>query len=196
VGWWLSGRSVRLEHMFDTAEGQGPAGAGVGAGYGDVWPVRPGVVDPVRAAALVEAIEAGVLVWDPAEEALFGPDPEVDVAALFAALDAASATPGAGTASDAGDDADGEGVWPSAAADASDAPAVPTGLPPEVADPRVLVPQRMPSVEDMPPGSELARLLDGADVSAVRAYEPVEAIAGWQRMASWAAARQAAAITE
>jgi Domain of unknown function (DUF222) len=155
--------------------------------YGDTVPLRPGAVDPVRATALAEAIEDGALVWDPAEEALFGPDPDVDVAALFAALDAAAAADGVGESDAAGADATGAAAGPRV---------VPTGLPQDVADPRVLVPQRMPSVEDMPPGPELARLLDEADVSAVGAYELVEAIAGWQRIASWAAARQAAAIME
>ena len=142
--------------------------------YGDTVPLRPGAVDPARATALAEAIEDGALVWDPAEEALFGPDPEVDVDALFAALDAESGN-----------------------AESSDVPdRVPTGLPQDVADPRVLVPQRMPSVEDMPPGLELARLLHDAGLPDVGAYELVEVIAGWQRIASWAAARQAAAIME
>jgi hypothetical protein len=162
--------------MFDTAESQRPAETGAGVEYGQLWPVAPGATDPVRAAAVAEAIEDGVLVWDPAEEALFGPDPDVDVRAVFAALDAESAD--------------------AAAAEAVDPRAVPTGLPQDVVDPRGLVPQRMSSVEDMAPGPELAVVLDQADTAALGAFELVEMIAGWQRLASWAAARQAGAILE
>jgi hypothetical protein len=162
--------------MFDTAESQRPAETGAGVEYGQLWPVAPGATDPVRAAAVAEAIEDGVLVWDPAEEALFGPDPDVDVRAVFAALDAESAD--------------------AAAAEAVDPRAVPTGLPQDVVDPRGLVPQRMSSVEDMAPGPELAVVLDQADTAALGAFELVEVIAGWQRLASWAAARQAGAILE
>jgi Domain of unknown function (DUF222) len=159
--------------MFDDVENQASGGTGA-ADYGCTVPVRPGAVDPARAAALAEAIEDGVVVWDPAEEALFGPDPQVDVRALFAALDAESG-----------------------GAPAADVPAgVPAGLPEGVVDPRGLVPQRMPSVQDMPPGPELARLLDAAELSGVGASELVETIAGWQRIGSWAAAQQAAAIIE
>jgi hypothetical protein len=159
--------------MFDDVENQASGGTGA-ADYGCTVPVRPGAVDPARAAALAEAIEDGVVVWDPAEEALFGPDPQVDVRALFAALDAESG-----------------------GAPAADVPAgVPTGVPEGVVDPRRLVPQRMPSVEDMPPGPGLARLLDAADLSGVGASELVETIAGWQRIGWWAAAQQAAAIIE
>jgi hypothetical protein len=48
----------------------------------------------------------------------------------------------------------------------------------------------------MPPGPVLAGVLDGVDLSGLGAYELVEAVAGWQRIASWAAARQAEVITE
>jgi hypothetical protein len=102
-----------FEQLFDQREGRMFVPS---ADYGDTVPVRPGAVDAVRAAALVEAIEAGVLVWDPAEEALFGPDPDVDVAALFAALDAEAAT-------EAGDGGDGVAVG-----GAADPPTVSTGV--------------------------------------------------------------------
>jgi Domain of unknown function (DUF222) len=184
-GWWLSVPSTRLEHMFDTPESQRPE-TGAGVEYGQLWPVAPGAVDPVRAAALAEAIEDGALVWDPAEEALFGPEPDVDVRALFAALDAGSALGGAG----AGEGADGEDGWPSVAVDAVGTEAA------EMADPRGLVPAHMPRVEDMAPGPELAGLLHQAALSELGAFELVEVIAGWHRLASWAAARQAAAIME
>ena len=71
--------------MFDSARSS--AAGDSGADYGHVRPLAPGAVDPVRLAALVEGVDAGALVWDPAEEALFGPDPDIDVAALFAAVD-------------------------------------------------------------------------------------------------------------
>src|SRR5829696_702469 len=148
-------------------------GPGTDADYGYLMPLAPGAVDPVRLAALVEGIEAGELVWDPVEEALFGPDPDVDAAALFAALDA-----------DAPDTA-----WV-AGRDEAAAPG------PEVVEPSVLVPARMPSVEGTLPGPELATALTAAEVSELGAYELVEAIAGWQRIASWAAARQACAVME
>jgi len=149
---------------------------GAGADYGYAAPLAPGPVDPVRLAALVEGIECGGLVWDPAEEALFGPDPDVDAAALFAALDADA------------EDAD--------APDQEDGPAEAASGLSGMVDPAVLVPARMPGLDDLAPGVDLAGMLDGADLAGLGAYEVVETIAGWQRMASWAAARQAAAITE
>jgi Domain of unknown function (DUF222) len=162
-----------LEHMFDTAEGQTPR-EGAGVDYGHVMPLRPGAVDPVRLAALVEGIEAGGLVWDPVEEALFGPDPDVDAAALFAALDA---EPAAGGQIPPGEES-------------------PQTGPADVAEPSVLVPERLPSVEDMAPGPELATILDAANLPEVGAFELVETVAGWQRIGSWAAAKQATAIME
>jgi Domain of unknown function (DUF222) len=132
----------------------------------------------VRLAALAEGIEAGWLVWDPVEEALFGPEPDVDVAALFAALDAES-----------------DNRSEDAPSDALTASAPPPGAT-EVLEPSVLVPQRLPGVEGMAPGPELASLLHDADQAEVGVYELVEAIAGWQRLASWAAAKQATAIME
>jgi hypothetical protein len=157
--------------MFDPEFQQG----GGAAGYGHVMPLVPGTVDPVRLAAMVEAIDAGALVWDPVEEALCGPEPGVDAAALFARLDDAEP-----------DDANGALV-------PADPPVSDDS---EVADPRVLVPEHLPGVEGMTPGPELASLLDGAQVSALGAYEVVETVAGWQRLASWAAAKQADAIME
>lgn len=68
--------------------------------------------------------------------------------------------------------------------------------PAEPVEPSVRVPSRVPGLEDMPPGPALARVLGAADLSAMGAYEVVEAIAGWQRIASWAAAGQATAIAE
>jgi Domain of unknown function (DUF222) len=154
--------------MFDSARS---SAAGDGADYGHVWPLAPGAVDPVRLDALVESIDAGVLVWDPAEEALFGPDLDVDVAALFAAVDGADS-------------------------ELTETPADAAPRSAGVMDPSVLVPAHMPSVEGMPPTPELAALLDTAGLPKLGAYELVEAVAGWQRLASWAAARQAAAIME
>ena len=72
--------------MFDPVEDHT---AGVGTGYCYTQPLEPGAVDPVRLEALCAEIDIGAVVWDPVEEALFGPDPDVDVAALFAALDGA-----------------------------------------------------------------------------------------------------------
>ncbi len=155
--------------MFDPARSSA-AGDG-GADYGHVWPLAPGAVDPVRLDALVESIDAGALVWDPAEEALFGPDLDVDVAVLFAAVDGADS-------------------------DLTETPADAAPRSAGVMDPSVLVPAHMPSVEGMSPTPELAALLDTAGLPELGAYELVEAVAGWQRLASWAAARQAAAIME
>ncbi len=163
--------------MFDPAESRA-SGDGAGVDYGHVMPLAPGAVDPVRLAALAEGIEAGWLVWDPVEEALFGPEPDVDVAALFAALDAESDNRSEDAPSD---------VWSGSAP--------PPGAT-EVVEPSVLVPQRLPGVEGMAPGPELASLLHDPDPAEVCAYELVEAIAGWQRLASWAAAKQATAIME
>jgi hypothetical protein len=171
--------------MFDTARDQ-PSGGDV-ADYGRVMPLVPGAVDPVRAAALAAGIETGGLAWDPVEEALFGPEPDVDVAALFAALDAESDQPG----SDDPLTASVLDAW-SGDAEAGDVPSPE----PEVVEPSVLVPQRLPGVEDLPPGPQLASLLHDADLAGVGAYELVEAVAGWQRLASWAAAKQATAIME
>jgi hypothetical protein len=162
-----------LEHMFDPASHETPAGNGpAGADYGQLWPLAPGAVDPVRLEALVAGVDAGALVWDPVEEALFGPDPDVDVAAMFAAL---------------------EGL---AGSDLTEAPTDPVPRFADVVDPSVLVPEHLPNVEAMAPGPQLAALLHDADQAELGAYELVETVAGWHRLASWAAARQAAAIME
>ncbi|MGH8774006.1 MAG: DUF222 domain-containing protein [Jiangellaceae bacterium] len=63
-------------------------------------------------------------------------------------------------------------------------------------EPAVLVPSTVPGLEDMAPGATLAQVLEGVDLTALGAYEVVEAVAGWQWIASWAAAGQAAAVTE
>ena len=63
-------------------------------------------------------------------------------------------------------------------------------------EPSVLVPARVPGLEDMAPGQVLAGVLDGVDLPGLGAYELVEAVAGWQRIASWAAARQAEVVAE
>ena len=121
--------------MFDPARS---SAAGDGGGdYGHVWPLAPGAVDPVRLDALVESIDAGAVVWDPAEEALFGPDLDVDVAVLFAAVDGADS-------------------------DLTETPADAAPRSAGVMDPSVLVPAHMPSVEGMSPTPELAALLDTA----------------------------------
>ena len=153
--------------MFDPMEDQT---AGAGAGYGYTQPLAPGAVDPVRLEALCAEIDIGAVVWDPVEEALFGPDSDVDVAALFAALD------GAGP-------------------DLTETPD-PAPMSSDVVDGSVLVPEHLPNVEGMAPGPQLATLLHDADVSELGAFELVETVAGWHRLASWAAARQAAAIME
>jgi hypothetical protein len=153
--------------MFDSGEDQT---AGAGAGYGYTQPLAPGAVDPVRLEAFCAEIDIGAVVWDPVEEALFGPDPDVDVAALFAVLD--------GAGSDLTETAD------------------PAPRSSDVVDASVLVPEHLPNVEGMAPGPQLATLLHDADVSELGAFELVETVAGWHRLASWAAARQAAAIME
>jgi hypothetical protein len=63
-------------------------------------------------------------------------------------------------------------------------------------EPTAMVPAHLPRVESMPPGSVLAEVLAGADLSRLGAYEVVEAVAAWQRLASWAVAGQATAIAE
>ena len=149
-----------------------PAGDGLaGADYGQLWPLAPGAVDPVRLEALVAGIDAGELVWDPVVEALFGPDPDVDVAALFAAADGANS-------------------------DLTEAPSDPAPRFADVVDPAVLVPEHLPNVEAMAPGLQLAALLHDVDQAELGAYELVETVAAWHRLASWVAARQAAAIME
>lgn len=53
------------------------------------------------------------------------------------------------------------------------------------------------AVEDLAPGPELAALLAAHDVSwAADAYDVVEAVAAWERLATWVAAGQAKAQTE
>jgi hypothetical protein len=177
--------------MFDPGQAQTPPPGG-NVDYGYLWPLPPGVVDPVRLEALCAEIDAGAWVLDPVEQALFGPDPDVDAAALFAALDAGSADAGS---ADAGSE--------SAGSAGSDSVGLPDHLPadvpvsgPGLAEPSVVVPRHLPGVEEMAPGPELAGLLHEADVAQVGAFELVETIAGWQRIASWATARQAAAIME
>jgi hypothetical protein len=153
--------------MFDN---QSSETAGGGVDYAFLEPLAPGAVDPVRLAALVEGLDAGVWLPDPEEFALVGPDPDVDPAALFGAFD----------------DADGSDRGLGGGTGASQGPV----------ESSVLVPARVPGLEDMAPGPVLAGVLDGVELSGLGAYELVEAIAGWQRMASWAAARQAEAVAE
>jgi Domain of unknown function (DUF222) len=144
--------------------------AGGGVGYAFVEPLAPGAVDPVRLAALVDGLDAGDWLLDPEEFALVGPDPDVDPAVLAAAF--------------AGGDGDDHGLGERAVV--AEGPV----------EPSVLVPARVPGLEDMAPGPVLAGVLDGVDPAGLGAYELVEAVAGWQRVASWAAARQAEAVAE
>ena len=154
--------------MFELAGGDSAAGAGVD--YAFLEPLAPGAVDPVRLTTLVEGLDAGYGLLDPEEFALVGPDPDVDPAAQFGRFA----------------DAEGSGRGLDGGAGAAQGPV----------EPSVLVPARVPGLEGMPPGPALAGVLEAADLSALGAYELVEAIAGWQRIASWATARQATAIAE
>lgn len=154
--------------MFELAGGDSAAGAGVD--YAFLEPLAPGAVDPVRLTTLVERLDAGYGLLDPEEFALVGPDPDVDPAAQFGRFA----------------DAEGSGRGLDGGAGAAQGPV----------EPLVLVPARVPGLEGMPPGPALAGVLEAADLSVLGAYELVEAIAGWQRIASWATARQATAIAE
>ena len=154
--------------MFELAGGDSAAGAGVD--YAFLEPLAPGAVDPVRLTTLVEGLDAGYGLLDPEEFSLVGPDPDVDPAAQFGRFA----------------DAEGSGRGLDGGAGAAQGPV----------EPSVLVPARVPGLEGMPPGPALAGVLEAADLSALGAYELVEAIAGWQRIASWATARQATAIAE
>src|ERR687897_529636 len=154
--------------MFELAGGDSAAGAGVD--YAFLEPLAPGAVDPVRLTTLVEGLDTGYGLLDPEEFALVGPDPDVDPAAQFGRFA----------------DAEGSGRGLDGGAGAAQGPV----------EPSVLVPARVPGLEGMPPGPALAGVLEAADLSALGAYELVEAIAGWQRIASWATARQATAIAE
>ncbi|MGH8774272.1 MAG: DUF222 domain-containing protein [Jiangellaceae bacterium] len=148
------------------------AATGVLADYAFTAPLPPGAVDPVRLAVLLEGSDAGHELLDPEEFALFGPDPDADTTGVPASLDHLSGA-----------------VAPSTPPEAR---TVPNG----VAEPAVLVPTTVPDLEDMSPGSALARVLETVDTSRLGAYELVEAVAGFQRLMSWAAAGQAAAIAE
>jgi hypothetical protein len=154
--------------MFDN---EGFEAAGGGVDYAFLEPLAPGAVDPVRLAALVEGLEAGDWLPDPEEFARVGPDPDVDPTVLAAAF---AETGG-----------DGYGL--------DERAVVVAGGPVE---PSVLVSARVPGLEGVAPGPVLAGVLDGVELSGLGAYELVEAVAGWQRMASWAAARQAEAVAE
>jgi len=176
-----------LEHMFELPVG-GVPGGGAGADYGFVEPLAPGAVDPVRLAALVEGFDAGGELMDPEEFALYGPEPGVDPVELFGPAEATTLSPG-----DA--DAAGSSVMTAAGACRPLIGSAPSGVDGPV-EPAVLVPVGVPGLEEMAPGVGLAGVLDAADLSVLGAYEVVEAVAGWQRIASWAAAGQAAAIAE
>ncbi|MGH9252215.1 MAG: DUF222 domain-containing protein, partial [Acidimicrobiales bacterium] len=154
--------------MFDSQGSETAARGGVD--YAFLEPLAPGPVDPMRLAALVEGLDAGDWLLDPAEFARVGPDPDVDPAVLLAAFD----------------DIDGDDSKLSEHAVVAKGPV----------EPSVLVPSRVPGLEGMAPGPALAGVLDGVDLSGLGAYELVEAVAGWQRIASWAAARQAEVIAE
>ena len=153
--------------MFDNESSET---AGGGVDYAFLEPLAPGAVDPVRLAALVDGLDAGDWLLDPEEFARVGPDPDVDPSVLAAAF--------------ADDDEDAHELGERAV----------VALGP--VEPSVLVPARVPGLEDMPPGPVLAGVLDGVDLSGLGAYELVEAVACWQRIASWAAARQAEAVAE
>ena len=99
-------------------------------GYAFVEPLAPGAVDPVRLAALVDGLDAGDWLLDPEEFALVGPDPDVDPAVLAAAF--------------AGGDGDDHGLGERAVV--AEGPV----------EPSVLVPARVPGLEDMAPGPVLA----------------------------------------
>ncbi|HET6729742.1 MAG TPA: DUF222 domain-containing protein [Jiangellaceae bacterium] len=153
--------------MFDNESSET---AGGGVDYAFMEPLAPGAVDPMRLAALVEGLDAGDWLLDPEEFARVGPDPDVDPAVLPAAFD----------------DVHGDDPKLGERAVVVQGPV----------EPSVLVPARVPGLEDMPPGPALAGVLEGVDLSGLGAYELVEAVAGWQRIASWAAARQAEAVAE
>jgi Domain of unknown function (DUF222) len=154
--------------MFDNQSSETDAGGGVD--YAFLEPLAPGAVDPVRLAALVEGLDAGDWLPDPEEFARVGPDPDVDLAVLTAAFA----------------DIDGDDYGLGERAVVARGPV----------EPSVLVPARVPGLEDMAPGHVLAGVLDGVELFGLGAYELVEAVAGWQRIASWAAARQAEVIAE
>lgn len=150
---------------------------------------------------MAEEVAAGFGVWvDPVEAAVSGPEEGVDRTELvtppIAPEWAAFAGGGVAAVADAA-----AGATVTLAAEAAGGPHEPTSTAGAAAgeltpDELVRVPALLPGVEQAPGGVELARLLASVEAGEVGAYELVEMVAAWQRVASWAEACQAEAIAE
>lgn len=170
------------------SEAQGAGDSGVPERpSGDVFPLIPGAPDPVRLAQVLAEHEAG---GDSRLEEFFdsgwiGPTPEEELEAVLRMERSADHDPAACVEVPAGfrgPDACPEG---------------PTDLLEALAQhPGARVPARMPSVEELPGGAELAAILACANVSQLGAYELVEFIAGCERVVAAMGALQARGIAE
>lgn len=222
----MSAGLVRIEHMFQEGVPAGPdrdsglAGQPSGAGRvqpgaqrdltsGDVFPLVPGALDRVAFERLQAEYERGDDPWldEFLETGWTGPTPEEEEEIFLldhpelmqpgvggkgtSAVEGSSGETAAGRLADdevADDSGSADDGW---VLDEADDPAA--GL---AFHPAARVPARMPSVEEMPGGAELAAILASTDVSSLGAYELVEHIAACERVAAAMHALQATSITE
>jgi hypothetical protein len=166
-----------------------------GSASGEVFPLAPGALDRVTLERLEAEYERGDDPWldEFLETGWAGPTPEEEEEVFL--LDhpefAGSRVGEGGVESGAG----GEGIDRSA--DGGWGP-VPVDDPAGwlAFHPVARVPARMPSVEDLPGGAELAAILGSTNVSSLGAYELVEFAAACERVASAMHALQATSIDE
>ncbi|HEX5994559.1 MAG TPA: DUF222 domain-containing protein [Jiangellales bacterium] len=175
------------------------SGSNAPAWSGDLFPLVPGAPDAVGSACVLAEYQAGDDPWleEFAESGWIGPAPEEELqASLFHARrlngKGGEQRDDDGTGGELRDD-DGQGVPLEADAEVAAPTAAPVAL---VRHPGARVPARMPSVEELAGGAQLATVLAGAQVAELGAYELVEFIAGCERVAAAMHALQASGIAE
>lgn len=196
---------VIVEHMFQAGVPEGADShrdAVDGPASGDVFPLVPGALDRAALERLEAEFERGDDPWldELLETGWPGPTPDEEEEIFLldhpeftrpdTGEDGAAESDAAGRSSGGGNGIDrrSDDWW---GPEPTEDPAA--GL---AFHPLARVPARMPSVENMPGGAELAAVLGATDVSSLGAYELVEFIAACERTASALDALQATGIAE
>lgn len=201
----MSVAGVIIEHMFQASVPGEAQGGGVRsrlgepAWSGDLFPLVPGAPDATGSAFVLAEYQAGDDPWleEFAESGWIGPAPDEELEASLL-----HARPPNGKVIEPRDDdcADAQprdGDEPVVSLEADTEAAAPTAAPVAlVRHPAARVPSRMPPVEELAGGAQLATVLAGAQVAELGAYELVEFIAGCERVAAAMHALQAGGIAE
>lgn len=169
---------------------------------GDVVPIPPGAVDPVRLARVLA--EAEVDPWFGDEDYYQPTAEDEEQIFLLDHPEFARSVAADGHRQDEGPRNDGDDGWTPDAIDRR-TPDDNDGWTPDhnddpvrlaVLHPDVRIPARVPRLEDMPGGAKLAAVLADAALADLGAYELVEHIAACERVASAMQAMQAKSIAE